>query len=154
MAVSQTTTVCDFSVREPHLAAMIAGDREGAPTRLSSRVETRKSRSAIGLRWFWLVLYCAAISLTGCSTLITTAGPSRPLPWSSSDPLSIPYLVRLAQFEKGNLVPNPSFEKGVVVTRDAGDTFSLPGWEIIGEHVRWMHPHSPGYEPQGVNEGQ
>ena len=114
-----------------------------------------QAEAGSGTRWLWLVLYFAAVFLAACSTVKPAAVAPKPLssPWSSSDPLSIPYALRLAQFEKGNLVPNPSFEKGAMVTQDAGDTFSLPGWERVGEHVRWVHPHASVYDPQDVYEG-
>jgi len=58
--------------------------------------------------------------------------------WTSSDPLSIPYDIRLKLFEKGNLVVNPSFEQGKVIAGDSRRTFSIPGWEVVGTNVGWV----------------
>lgn len=56
--------------------------------------------------------------------------------WSSFDPVSIPLEVRRSQLERGNIVPNPSFERG---RTDAGaGSVSLEGWKVIGDGVEWI----------------
>jgi len=59
-----------------------------------------------------LSFFCCVLVLNAC-TAVKKAGEKYVSDgWSSSDPLSIPYDLRQAQFEAGNLVVNPSFEDG------------------------------------------
>ena len=55
--------------------------------------------------------------------------------WTSSDPESIPYNIRMKEFKSGNLVPNPSFEEGHPKTSDSTVVQNIKKWEIIGAHV-------------------
>ena len=83
-----------------------------------------------------LSFLCSCLILTACATVDRSGDRFRSEGWSSSNPLSIPYHTRQAQFAMGNLVINPSFENG---RREAGDTedhFILDGWQAMGDHVR------------------
>jgi hypothetical protein len=86
----------------------------------------------------FLSILCSILILNACSTIEKTQKTYRPSPWSTSDPLSIPYDTRLEQFEKGNLVINPSFENGSVIAGDPANTFILEGWEKVGQNVEWV----------------
>lgn len=57
--------------------------------------------------------------------------------WKSSDPLSIPYNIRMKEFKSGNLVPNPSFEDGTPRSSDTSTVQTIKKWEIIGKNVRY-----------------
>ncbi len=85
-----------------------------------------------------LSFFCSILILNACSTIEKTQKTYKPSPWSASDPLSIPYDTRLAQFEKGNLVINPSFENGSVIAGDPVNTFTLEGWEKVGQNVEHL----------------
>jgi hypothetical protein len=92
--------------------------------------------------------------LIACST---TDLPKRKYPktlWSGSDPLSIPYAVRMNQFEKNNLVDNPSFEQGHVIKGISGNSFKINGWEKIGRNVKWVDQDSEFYSEEDVMAGR
>jgi len=83
-----------------------------------------------------LLFLCSCLILNACATVDKSGDPFSSEGWSSSDPLSIPYHTRQAQFATGNLVINPSFENG---RREAGEPeghFILKGWQTVGGHVR------------------
>ena len=86
----------------------------------------------------FLSIICSILILNACSTIEKTQKTFRPSPWSTSDPSSIPYDTRLEQFEKGNLVINPSFETGKIKASDPVNTFILEGWEKVGQNVEWV----------------
>jgi hypothetical protein len=91
-----------------------------------------------------------ALVLTAVGGSTHAAGASA---WSSSEPLGIPYEMRLQQLEKGNLVCNPSFER--TETR-AGTTepYDMPdGWEKVGRQVEWIDARS-GSSPDEVHHGR
>lgn len=70
--------------------------------------------------------------------------------WNSDDPYSIPYEVRNNEFQKGNLIPNASFEEGSMSTTDTNGTeFSLKQWEIIGDGVSWSEVNDTNYRSDG-----
>ena len=77
----------------------------------------------------FLSIFCSILILNACSTIEKTQKVYGPSKWSTSDPLTIPYNIRLSQFEKGNLVINPSFENGSVLAGSPANTFKLKGWE-------------------------
>ncbi|MBN1183564.1 MAG: hypothetical protein JXB49_14840 [Bacteroidales bacterium] len=59
--------------------------------------------------------------------------------WKSHEPLSIPIKTRMQYFTRGNLILNPSFEKGKFFSIDSThSTFSIDGWKPIGNHVSWI----------------
>ena len=102
----------------------------------------------------FLSIFCFILILNACSTIEKTQKTYRPSPWSTSDPLSIPYDTRLEQFEKGNLVINPSFENGSVIAGDPVNTFSLKGWEKVGQNVEWVTQDSGLNAVKEVNGGR
>ncbi len=60
--------------------------------------------------------------------------------WSSLDPLSIPLRQRLSQYEKGNLVKNPSFEFGKTFNLDSLNvSFNVYNWKKEGDNVYWVN---------------
>ncbi len=88
----------------------------------------------------FLVIFCSVLILNACSTIDKTQKTYRSSSWSTSDPLSIPYNTRLEQIEKGNLVINPSFESGGLIAGESANTFTLEGWEKVGQNVEWTTP--------------
>jgi len=85
----------------------------------------------------WIISFGCLI-LSACATMVAAPEFVGRADWTSSDPLSIPYDIRLKLFEKGNLVVNPSFEQGKVIAGDSRRTFSIPGWEVVGTNVGWV----------------
>jgi hypothetical protein len=102
----------------------------------------------------FLPLFCSIVMLTACATFeknLTIEGDAK---WSTSDPLSIPHETRRKQFEKGNLVVNPSFEEGQVVPKDPANPFKLVGWEKVGQHIEWIQ-QAPGTDAvRQVHQGR
>ena len=86
----------------------------------------------------FLSIFCSFLILNACATVEKTQKTYKPSPWSTSDPLSIPYDTRLEQFEKGNLVINSSFENGSVTAGEPANTFILEGWDKVGQNVEWV----------------
>lgn len=60
--------------------------------------------------------------------------------WVSSNPLTIPYRVRIQKKELGNLLSNPDFEQGKYFYFDTlpQGTFDIDGWKKVGENVQWV----------------
>jgi len=102
----------------------------------------------------FLSILCSILILNACSTIEKTQKTYRPSPWSTSDPLSIPYDTRLEQFEKGNLVINPSFENGSVIAGNPANNFILEGWEKVGQNVEWVTQDSGLNAVKEVNGGR
>jgi hypothetical protein len=100
-----------------------------------------------------LSFLCCCLILNACATVERFGDQFSSRGWSSSDPLSIPYDTRRAQFEKGNLVTNPSLEEGLVMTNDENNSFKLPGWERVGRNVKWVFQESGPDAAQEVNSG-
>jgi len=74
--------------------------------------------------------------------------------WSSMDPMTIPYPVRLNQLHKGNLVFNPSFETGKFFFEEGKDNaFFVKGWTRVGEHVEWVDLSKGFYAEDEVTMG-
>ena len=76
--------------------------------------------------------------LAACTAIDGRHDGSRSSSWVSSDPLSIPLSLRQAQFEKGNLVQNASFEQGDLSPDGLEGQSSPKDWEIIGNNVSWL----------------
>ena len=74
--------------------------------------------------------------------------------WSSSETLSIPYDVRLSQFEKDNLVVNPSFESGFTLKDTNGISDKIKGWEKVGRNVNWVDQESEDFTKEDVKSGR
>ena len=85
----------------------------------------------------FFLLACITV-LSGCSTLDHGLQKFGAAGWSASNPSSIPYEYRLQQYQKGNIVPNPSFEEGRLTDDNPSRPFALAGWEIVGQHVAWV----------------
>ena len=100
-----------------------------------------------------LFLFCSFIMLDACSTLDKMCGYYRAPQWSSSSPMSIPYSARLKQFQKNNLVTNPSFEDGRIQAVDAENAFLLRGWEKVGSNVEWVRQKFGSDHEKEVNSG-
>jgi len=100
-----------------------------------------------------LSFFCCVLVLNACAVVEKTGEKYVSDGWSSSDPLSIPYDLRQAQFEAGNLVVNPSFEDGRRAASKAEDNPVLPGWETVGPHVQWTGQKSGDADGQEVNSG-
>jgi hypothetical protein len=100
-----------------------------------------------------LSFLCSCLILTACAMVERSGHRFGTARWSSSDPLSIPYDVRRAQFKKGNLVTNPSFEKGRLTADGAGNKFSIDAWQPVGAHVRWIRQPSGDMAPREVSSG-
>ncbi|GAG12463.1 unnamed protein product, partial [marine sediment metagenome] len=106
------------------------------------------------MKFVLLLLFCLIFFLNACSTMQNAHKHYSTSLWSSSDPLSIPYDARLEQFEKGNLVTNPSFEEGRVISSDPGNTFILKGWKKVGQNVKWIDQESELSASGEVNDGK
>jgi hypothetical protein len=92
--------------------------------------------------------------LTACSAIEPRHTIYSPSSWSTSDPTSIPYGARLEQFQKGNLVTNPSFEEGEMVSGGPANTFRLKGWEKVGQNINWIE-QEPGPDAiKAVHDGR
>ena len=89
-----------------------------------------------------IILLGISFFLSNCNTNSTQRDESG---WTSNNPLSIPLEVRKKMFDKGNLVPNKSFEEGsgTIIT----------GWTIKGENVTWCDTEN-GFENSEVSEGK
>jgi len=83
-------------------------------------------------------LFGCVLILMSCSTIENTYRYSQPSSWSSSNPLSVPYDLRFDQFERGNIAPNPSFEEGQRKIDGPDNTFTLSGWETVGNNIWWV----------------
>jgi hypothetical protein len=67
------------------------------------------------------------------SSLPSTVG------WSSLDPTSIPLRHRMIQANRGNLVKNPSFEQGRIISIDSNTVSkNIAGWKWVGSNVDWV----------------
>ncbi|MFZ0133524.1 MAG: beta-N-acetylglucosaminidase domain-containing protein [Desulfobacterales bacterium] len=88
---------------------------------------------------------CSAVSLTQKSGDGPGPGPA---------PGGLPYRVRLAQFEKGNMAPNPSFEENEPAGADAGTAFGLTYWTASGSGVERVDIQSGRNAPDEVAEGR
>lgn len=74
--------------------------------------------------------------------------------WSSQDPITIPYHIRLNQLQKGNLVFNPSFETGKFFFEEGEDNaFFVRGWSRVGERVEWVDLSNPAWAKEEVSHG-
>jgi hypothetical protein len=72
-----------------------------------------------------------------CVTLSSCKKEHEKDSWTSADPLSIPLKTRQAEYAKGNLVANPSFEQADIGKNDSMiRDFSLSHWQVIGQDVQ------------------
>ena len=99
-----------------------------------------------------LPLLCPFLMLTACSSIEKTHIIYRLPSWSSSDPLSIPYETRLAQFKKGSLAPNASFEGGSASAGGPPATFKIESREKVGRNLLWVEQETvPGTVAEAGN---
>ena len=68
---------------------------------------------------------------------------------TTDDPLALPYEQRIEIFNKGNLVPNPSFEKG----SGEGASLKINQWQVIGSSSEWIDKTSFKYSATEVYDG-
>ena len=72
---------------------------------------------------FLIFIITGVILITGCDDSWRRDRSSRK--WNSQDPYSIPIEVRSKEYQKGNLIPNASFEDGSMSTSDtSGSEFN------------------------------
>ena len=75
--------------------------------------------------------------------------------YKSSDPLAVPYKIRVKELDKGNLVKNPSFESGTIIKTDSiVKDFRIDGWEKIGKDVEWVDTKIRHYKKDEVKDGE
>jgi len=81
--------------------------------------------------------------------------------WSSMKTLSVPYNERISEFEKGNLIPNASFEKGELGNSDSDSgldtllhSFRLDNWQKIGNNVEWVSTEHESYNEEDISTGK
>ena len=106
------------------------------------------------MKFIWFSLLCAFMVVSACSTTEHSQKKYHTDGWSSSEPLSIPYAIRLGQFERDNLVANPSFEKGLPPIGTAETDIGIKSWDIIGQNVSWVDRESPNFTNEDVNTGR
>jgi len=106
------------------------------------------------MRLTWFSLLCAFTILNACSIPERTQTKHPTAAWFSAEPLSIPYDIRLNQFEKNNLVANPSFEAGREIEATSGDAGRIKGWQMVGRNVRWVDHKSADFSAAEVNSGR
>lgn len=87
------------------------------------------------------LLFCCAAALAAAPAVFLSAADSS-ANWSSSDPLSIPYEIRVGELATGNLAPNPSFELKNLATGGK----EPEGWEKVGDRVEWVDRESGAAE--------
>jgi hypothetical protein len=87
------------------------------------------------------LLFCCAVALAAAPAVSLSAADSS-ASWSSSDPLSIPYEIRVHKLATGNLAPNPSFELKNLATGGK----EPEGWEKVGDRVEWLDRESGAAE--------
>jgi len=106
------------------------------------------------MRLISIFLLCAFTILNACSTTDHALKEYPATPWSSLEPLSIPYDTRLSQFEKDNLVANPSFEEGFAFKDTVGNVRRIKGWEKVGRNASWVDHESANDTKEDVNSGR
>jgi hypothetical protein len=82
-------------------------------------------------------LFLGILTLTACATNEQYQQSDQSSSWPPSNSLQIPYESRQKQFEKGNLVPNASFENGGNTTGKHEGAFAHIGWKKVGRNVTW-----------------
>ncbi len=81
--------------------------------------------------------------------IITAATAQQKVFQLQDNPLDLPLQTRLAELEKGNLLPNPSFEKG----SGNGTDLKISNWQIVGNSVEWVDKSSFSYSVTEVYDG-
>lgn len=100
----------------------------------------------------FVILIIGFFLISGCTGKKTAT--HKQAAWSSNDPFTIPYQIRKTQIDNGNLVHNPSFELGKFFSRDSIDlSFSIQGWNKVGEHVKWVSLNKNFYSENEISDG-
>ncbi len=77
-----------------------------------------------------------------------------PSNWSTYNSETIPFRIRQQNLEKGNLIPNHSFESGKIYDiENTPDAFNAPGWRRIGENVYWVNTNEKFYDSTEASDG-
>jgi len=105
------------------------------------------------MKFVWISLLCSIMILNACSAP-DHAQKSHTSSWSSTETLSIPYDIRIGQFEKDNLVVNPSFEAGYTLKDSNGISDKIKGWEKVGQNVSWIDQESEDFTSEDLNSGR
>ena len=113
------------------------------------KVDSNNMYLRLAIKTFRLSV-CCMLLLAVAGRSPASAGASS---WSRSDPLSIPYEIRLQQLEKGNLVCNPSFEQNGPPSGGMDRYEIPPGWEKVGHRVEWVDQEA-GAAPDEVHHGR
>ena len=75
--------------------------------------------------------------------------------WTANLTKSVPLRIRKNQFDRGNLVTNPSFEEGKFFLEESVDKVpQIRGWNRTGPSVRWVDLSDSLYSPQEVSTGK
>ena len=106
------------------------------------------------MKHFRFLLLCFLVVFNACTTLDHVQKKDPDSGWSSSDPLTIPYDIRLNQFEKGNLVFNPSFEVGTAPEDASEKSDRIKGWQSVGLNVSWVDSQAEEHSQTEVNTGR
>ncbi len=129
----------------------------GTNRSLKYRLKHREINADLYVRMISEFLITALRFSIICALVLTAGGGSPPSARASagpsSDPLGIPYEIRLQQIEKGNHVSNPSFEQAGsrIGTTDRSE---MPdGWEKVGQQVQWVDAENGG-SPDEVYHGR
>jgi hypothetical protein len=86
------------------------------------------------------ILFCAILFCLLFSCKKTPKEIPVTVSWSSNDPLSIPFRIRLQKYHRANLIRNSSFESGKALIVDStGTTFRIDGWRKVGNNVEWVN---------------
>lgn len=111
-------------------------------------------RFRINNKMQYLIGVALAALLTGTLYAQGQGAGNDPAHWSSMYPLSIPLDIRQAEFNKGNIVPNPSFEEGTVTDkRMPRRNFEIANWNKVGENVEWVDTRDPYYNVSEAHAG-
>lgn len=89
---------------------------------------------------YLLIIALWLLTLSACAGLRGVRGMET---WRSEAPLTIPYAIRMQWFEKGNLIPNPSFETPEAPLPGDMGTQRPAHWEMIGDTVAWVERGDP-----------
>lgn len=93
--------------------------------------------------------------LTGSLHAQTTGASNQPTQWSSMYPLSVPLEVRQAEFNRGNIVANASFEDGTATGNNIPlRNFKITNWNKVGENVEWVYAANAHYNASEVRSGK
>ena len=88
------------------------------------------------IRTFCSVLIVLSLFTSGCRNKQSVVNIQ--MNWKSYDPQSIPLVIREKEYQKGNLITNPSFEMGRYFAVDSlRESYSINGWSRLGENVYW-----------------